>query len=179
MTLSLLGVTDDKQTCVGYAGAVGTMLLDEVANLGAQADMTVVTMEDHSWQLGELLVMMQTMQEKMGAQQERLMQMEAQLLGWSQCLVAREVMVNECFMWLWNCVESMDVDEEETSGEEEEEATTLTEVDKGSLVVLDSDLDDFGSPELRPTLERQGSCHHASFSRSLPFFSTSFFFFFF
>ena len=33
------------------------MLLDEVADLGAQADTTVTTVEDHSWQLGELLVM--------------------------------------------------------------------------------------------------------------------------
>ena len=48
--------------------------------------------------------------------------------------------------------------EGETSGEgEEDEATMSTEVDEGSLVVLDSDLDDFGSPELRPTLERHGS----------------------
>ena len=46
------------------------MLLDEVANLGAQADMTVATVEDHSWQLGELSVMMQTVQEMIGAQQE-------------------------------------------------------------------------------------------------------------
>ena len=40
-------------------------------------------------------------------------------------------------------------EEGETSGEgdEEEEATTSTEVDEGSPVVLDSDLDDFGSPE--------------------------------
>ena len=44
------------------------MLLDEVADLGAQADTTVTTVEDHSRQLGELSVMMQTMQEMMGAQ---------------------------------------------------------------------------------------------------------------
>ena len=46
------------------------MLLDEVADLGAQADTTVTAVEDHSWQLGELSVMMQTMQEMMGMQQE-------------------------------------------------------------------------------------------------------------
>ena len=34
---------------------------------------------------------------------------------------------------------------------------TSTEVDEGSPEVLDSDLDDFRSPELRPTLERRGS----------------------
>ena len=54
----------------------------------------------------------------------------------------------------------MDVDEEaegETSGEEEDEAMTSTEVDEGSPVVLDSDLDNFRSLELRPTLERRGS----------------------
>ena len=68
--------------CVGYAGAISTMLLDEVADLGAQADTTVTTMEDNSQQLGELSVMMQTMQEMMGAQQERLMRMEASLQGW-------------------------------------------------------------------------------------------------
>ena len=48
-------------------GAVGTMLLDEVADLGAQADTMVTTVEDHSRQLGELLVMMQMMQEMLGA----------------------------------------------------------------------------------------------------------------
>ena len=55
--------------CVGYAGAVDMMLLDEVADLGAQANTTVTTVEDHSQELGELLVMMQTVQEMMGAQQ--------------------------------------------------------------------------------------------------------------
>ena len=48
------------------------MLLDEVADLGAQADMTVTTVEDHSWQLGELLVMMQMMQEMMGSNRSDL-----------------------------------------------------------------------------------------------------------
>ena len=71
-----MGITDDNQACVGYAGAVSTMLLDEVADLGTQADMTVTAVEDHSRQLGELLVMMQTMQEMMGAQQKHLMVME-------------------------------------------------------------------------------------------------------
>ena len=68
LTPSAITITDDKQMCVGYARAISTMLLDEVANLGAQANTTVTTMEDHSQQLGELSVMMQTMQEMMGAQ---------------------------------------------------------------------------------------------------------------
>ena len=101
----LLGFTDNNQACVGYAGAVGAMLLDEVADLGAQADMTVTTVEDHSQQLGELLVMMQTMQEMMGVQQERLMRMEALLQGWAQCLVAQETTVNKRLMWLQNRLE--------------------------------------------------------------------------
>ena len=133
------------------------MLLDEVADLGAQADTTVTTVEDHSRQLGELLVMMQTMQEMMGAQQEHLMAVEARLLNWLQHLVARETTVNEHLMWLQNHVEAMDVDKESEEEEEGEEVTTSTEVGKGSPVVLDLDLDDFGSPELRPTLERCGS----------------------
>ena len=134
------------------------MLLDEVADLGAQADTMVTTMEDHSRQLGELSVMMQTMQEMLGAQQERLMRTEVTLQGWAACLVARETTVNERLVWLWDQVNTINVDEEEEDsddeGEEEEEATTSTEVDEGSPVVLDSDLDDFGSPELRLTLER-------------------------
>ena len=76
------------------------MLLDEVADLGAQADTTVTTVEDHSRQLGELLVMMQTMQEMMGTQQERLMDLGSQLLEWSQCLVTWEMQVNERLLWL-------------------------------------------------------------------------------
>ena len=154
-----LGVTDDKQTCVGYTGAVGTMLLDEVADLGAQADTMVTTVEDHSQQLGELSVMMQMVQEMMGAQQERLMAMEAQLLKWSQHLVVWETTVNEHLIWLRHRVEAMDVDEEvegETS-EEKDKAMTSTEVDEGSPVVLDLDLDNFRSPEVRPTLVRRGS----------------------
>ena len=78
------------------------MLLDEVANLGAQADTTVTMVEDHSQQLGELLVMMQTMQEMLGAQQERLMQAEAMLRDWVDRLVARETTVNERLVWLWD-----------------------------------------------------------------------------
>ena len=133
------------------------MLLDEVADLGAQADTTVTTMEDHSQQLGELSVMMQTMQEMMGAQQECLMRMEASLQGWAQHLVAWEMTVNKCLVHLRDCIVAMEVaEEEETLEGEEEEATTLTEVDEESPVVLDSDLDDFGSPELRPTLARCG-----------------------
>ena len=144
-----------SQACVGYARAVGTMVLDEVADLGVQADATVTTMADHSWQLGELSVMMQMMQEMLGAQQECLMRTEVALRGWAECLVVQETTVNECLMWLRDQVTAMDVDEEEE--EEEEEATTSMEVDKGSPVVLDSDLDNFGSPELRPTLVRWGS----------------------
>ena len=134
------------------------MLLDEVADLGAQADTTVTTVEDHSRQLGKLLVMMQTMQEMMGAQQERLMRMEASLHGWMQRLVAWETVVNKRLVHLRDRIVVMEVDKEEggTDEDEEEEATTLMEVDEGSPVVLDSDLDDFGSPELRPTLERHG-----------------------
>ena len=145
--------------CVGYAGAIGTMLLDEVADLGAQADTKVTTVEDHSRQLGELLVMMQTMQEMMGAQQERLMGMEVSLREWTACLVAREQTVNDRLVWLRDQVNAMNVDEEDEDAEEEEEeeeTTTLTEVDEGSPVVLDLDLDNFGSLELRPTLERRG-----------------------
>ena len=144
--------------CVGYAGAVGTMLLDEVADLGALVDTTVISVEDHSWQLRELSVMMQTMQEMMGAQQEQLMAVEAALRNWTVCLTAREATVNERLVWLREQVTAMDEDEDK-EGEvtEGSEATTSTEVDEGSPVVLDSDLDDFGSPELRPTLERRGN----------------------
>ena len=130
------------------------MLLDEVADLGAQANTTVTTVEDHSQQLGELSVMMQMMQEMMGAQQERLMAVEASLRGWLDCLTAREMVVNERLVWLRDQVNVMNMDEEEEDSEDE--ATTLTEVDEGSLVVLDSDLDNFGSPELEPTLVRCG-----------------------
>ena len=129
------------------------MLLDEVADLGALADTTVTSVEDHSRQLGEMSVMMQTMQEMMGAQQERLMAVEAALRDWTVRLAAREATVNECLVWLRERVTVVDEDEEVTEGSE---ATTSTEVDEGSPVVLDSDLDDFGSPELQPTLVRRG-----------------------
>ena len=138
------------------------MLLDEVADLGALADTTATSVGDHSRQLGELSVMMQTMQEMMGAQQERLMAVEAALRDWTVRLAAREAMVNEHLVWLRERVTAMDEDEDEDEdeddgvGEEASEATTSTEVDEGSPVVLDSDLDDFGSPELRPTLVRRG-----------------------
>ena len=133
------------------------MLLDEVADLGAQADTTVSSVEDHSRQLRELSVMMQTMQEMMGAQQERLMVVEAALRDWTVCLVARETTVNKHLVWLREQVTAMNEEEEEDEDEEEgSEATTSMEVDKGSPEVLDSDLDDFRSPELRPTLERRG-----------------------
>ena len=132
------------------------MLLDEVADLGAQADTTVTTVEDHSRQLGELLVMIQMVQEMLGAQQERLMAAEAALRDWMVRLVARETTVNEHLVWLRERVMAMDEDEDKEEEEDDDEATTSTEVDEGSPVVLDSDLDDFGSPELRPTLERRG-----------------------
>ena len=143
--------------CVGNAGAVGTMLLDEVADLGALADSSATAVEDHSRQLREFSVMMQTMQEMMGAQQERLMAVEAALRDWTVRLTAREATVNERLVWLRERVTAMDEDEEEDEeDEEDDEATTSTEVDEGSPVVLDSDLDDFGSPELVPTLARRG-----------------------
>ena len=91
------------------------MLLDEVANLGAQADTTVTMVEDHSRQLGELSVMMQTMQEMLGAQQECLMQAEATLWDWVDHLVARETTVNERLMWLQDRVNVMNVDKEEAA----------------------------------------------------------------
>ena len=133
------------------------MLLDEVADLGALADSSASAVEDHSRQLGEFSVMMQTMQEMMGVQQERLMAVEAALRDWTVRLTAREATVNEHLVWLRERVTAMDEDEEEEEEEDDtSEATTFTEVDEGSPVVLDSDLDDFGSPELRPTLERRG-----------------------
>ena len=90
------------------------------------------------------------------------MEVRSELVQWSQRLVVREMQVNECFLWLQLRVEVMDMDEEVEGemlgeGKEEDEATMSTEVDEGSPVVLDSDLDDFGSPELGPTLERHGS----------------------
>ena len=147
---------------MGYAGAVGVILLDEVADLGAQADTMVTTVEDHSWQLGDLLVMMQMVQEMMGVQQVQLMRLQGELHLWEDCLVARETMVNECLIYLWSRLEGMDVDKEaegETleEGEEVSEVTTSTEVDEGSPVILDLDLDDFRSPELTPTLVWCGS----------------------
>ena len=157
MTLLPLAFADDhSQVCVGYVGAVSMMLLDEVVDLGAQADTAVTTVEDHSRQLGELSVMMQMMQEIMGAQQEHLMRTEATLRGWAERLVARETMVNERLIHLRDRIVAMEVDEEEGEDEEVDEATTSMEVDEGSPVVLDSDLDDFRSPELRPTLARRG-----------------------
>ena len=135
------------------------MLLDEVADLGAQANMTVMSVEDHSWQLGELLVMMQMVQEMMGAQQVQLMRLQEELCSWEDRLVAQETTVNDHLIYLWTQLEAMDVDAEgkEDEGDEEDEATTLTEVDKGSPVILDSDLDNFRSPELAPTLVYHGS----------------------
>ena len=78
------------------------------------------------------------------------MAVEAALRDWTVRLMAREATVNKHLVWLWEQVLALGGDEED------DEATTSTEVDEGSPVVLDSDLDDFGSPELRPTLERRG-----------------------
>ena len=96
------------------------------------------------------------MQEMMGAQQEHLMAVEVSLRDWTVRLTAREVTVNERLVWLREQVTAMDEDEEGEEAESSSEVTTSTEVDEGSPVVLDSDLDDFGSPELRPTLVRRG-----------------------
>ena len=81
-------------------GAVGVMLLDEVVDLGAQADTTSSVMEDHSHQLGELSVMMQTVQVMMGAQQEQLMLLQTELQEWEHWLTAREMVVNDCLNFL-------------------------------------------------------------------------------
>ena len=78
------------------------MLLDEVTNLGAQADTTVTMVEDHSWQLGELSVMIQTVQEMMGVQQVQLMGLQGELWSWEDRLVAWETTVNEHLIYLWS-----------------------------------------------------------------------------
>ena len=57
--------------------------------------------------------MMQMMQEMLEAQQEHLMRTEAVLQGWTDRLVARETVVNERLVWLWDQVNAMNVDEEE------------------------------------------------------------------
>ena len=85
------------------------------------------------------------------------MRMEGSLQGWAAHLVAWEMVVNERLVHLQDRIVAMEVDKEEDSKDEEEEEVTMSmEVDEGSPVVLDSDLDDFGSLELRPTLERRG-----------------------
>ena len=59
--------------------------------------------------------------------------------------------MNECLLWLQSQVEAMDVDEEEEEEAEDEEvleAKTSMKVDEGSLIVLDSDIEDFRSPEV-------------------------------
>ena len=63
--------------------------------------------------------------------------------------------MNECLVWLREQVMVMNKDEDKEEKEEEEEEEEV-EVDEGSPEVLDSDLDNFGSPEVRPTLERRG-----------------------
>ena len=83
-------------------GTVGVMLLDEVVDLGAQADTTSSVVEDHSQQLGELLVMMQTVQEMMGVQQEQLVLLQNELWEWEHQLVVREMVVNNCLNYLWS-----------------------------------------------------------------------------
>ena len=85
------------------------------------------------------------------------MVVEEALCDWTVRLAAREATVNERLVWLREQVLALRGDEEEEEEEDEEsEATTSTEVDEGSPVVLDSDLDDFRSLELRLTLERRG-----------------------
>ena len=76
MSFPVIGVSGKSTRCRSWVPGVtlyltenrrptntNVFVLDEVANLGAQADTTVTTVEDHSRQLGELSVMMQTMQE--------------------------------------------------------------------------------------------------------------------
>ena len=75
---------------VGYADTVGIMLLNEVADLGAQVDVTSSTVEDHSQQLGELLVMLHMIQNMMGTQQEMVMG----LMEWEHQLAIQEVEIN-------------------------------------------------------------------------------------
>ena len=70
--------------------------------------------------------------------------------------MAQETTVNECLLWLRSWVEAMDMDKEAEGETSVDEAMTVTEVDKGSPVVLDSNIDDFGSPELEPVPERCG-----------------------
>ena len=104
--------------------------------------------------------MMQMVQEMMGVQQAQLMRLQGELQSWVDCLVVWETMVNKCLVYLWSRLEAMDVDEEaeeeEDEEEDEEESTMLTEMDKGSPVVLDSDLDNFGSLEVQPTVVKHG-----------------------
>ena len=76
------------------------MLLDEVADLGAQANTNMSAVEDHSQQLGELPVMMQMIQEMMGTQQEQLMCLQGKLRSWEDQLVEREQTVNDHLIWL-------------------------------------------------------------------------------
>ena len=44
--------------------------------------MMVISVEDHNWQLGELSVMIQMVQEMMGAQQAQLMHLQEELRSW-------------------------------------------------------------------------------------------------
>ena len=127
------------------------MHLDEVADLGAQADIMSSVVEDHSWQLGELSVMMQTVREMMGVQQEQLMQLWMGLWEWEHKLVAWEAVVESHLVWLQSWVELIDVDEEGSEG------MMSMEVDEGSPMVLGLDLDDFGLPEPEPMLVQRGN----------------------
>ena len=101
--------------------------------------------------------MMQMIQEMMGVQQEQLMCLQGKLHSWENRLVEQEQTVNDCLIWLRSRLEGIDVDEEELSDNREvDEEMTMVEVDKGSPVVLDLDLDDFRPPEPKLVLTRQG-----------------------
>ena len=100
--------------------------------------------------------MMQMVQEMMGVQQAQLMRLQGELWSWVDLLVAWETTVNKRLVYLWSRLEVMDMDEEAEEEEDEEELTMLTEMDKGSPVVLDSDLDNFRSLEVQPTVVRRG-----------------------
>ena len=56
-------------------------------------DATSSTVEDHSQQLGELLVMLQMIQDMMGTQQEMVMG----LMEWEHQLAIQEVEINQQF----------------------------------------------------------------------------------
>ena len=99
---------------------------------------------------------MQMIQEMMGAQQEQLMHLQGKLCSWEDQLVEWEQMVNNRLIWLRSRLKGMDVNEESSDNREVDEEMTMVEVDKGSPIALDLDLDDFGSPEPKLVPTRQG-----------------------